>query len=137
MTKNTFDKQLGVKVVSYKKGYCKVKLDIKPQHLNGGGIVHGGALATLCDIALAGAVSTVLKKNEWCVTAELSIKYLSPAFPKTQLFGYSKLIKKGNTLAFVEGGIETKDKKQIARANGIWAIKSRPLSPSKGNRALC
>ena len=124
MTK-TFDKKLGVIPVISKKGYCKLKLKVKPEHLNHGGIVHGGVLASLCDIALAGSLNNSLQRDEWCVTAELNIYFLRPAFPKDVLFAYGKLIKRGNTLAFVEGGIETKDKKQIVQAHGIWVIKSK------------
>ena len=126
MSKNTFDKKIGIKPVSCKKGYCKVKLDIKPHHLNHGGIVHGGVLATLCDISLAGAVATVMKKDQWCVTIQLNVEFLEPAFLGETLFGYGKLVRRGKTLAFVEGGIETKDKKKITKAHGIWFIKSGP-----------
>lgn len=136
MTKNTFDKNLGVRTISTKKGHCLVKLDVKQLHLNYGGIVHGGVLATLCDVALAGAVTEALKKGEWCVTAQLNVEYLYPAFPGEQLFAYGKLVKKGNTLAFVEGGVETKSKKQIAKASGIWVIKNFPSKKIKSVRAL-
>ena len=130
MTKKkiTFDRYIGVKFISSKKGFCKVGLDLKPHHLNYGGISHGGVLATLCDIALAGAVTSVLNKEEWCVTAQLNIEYLNPAFPDKPIFAFGKIVKKGRTLAFVEGGIETKDKTLIAKASGIWAIK---LGPTK------
>ena len=131
MTK-TFDKKLGVIPVISKKGYCKLKLKIKSEHLNHGGIVHGGVLAALCDIALAGSLTNSLQKDEWCVTAELNIYFLSPAFPKDTLFAYGKLIRRGNTLAFVEGVVETKDKKQIVRAQGIWVIKSKLSKRMKG-----
>lgn len=128
MTKKrfTFDKDLGVKLVSIKKGYCLVKLNLKPSHLNNGGIVHGGVIASLCDIALAGAVGSVLKKEEWCVTAELNIEFVNPAFPDEPIFGYGKLVKKGNTLAFVDGGVKSRSKKLIAKAQGIWVIKTKP-----------
>ena len=121
----TFDKKLGVILVSSKKGYCQLKLKVKPEHLNHGGIVHGGVIATLCDIALAGSLTNSLQKDEWCVTAELNIYFLSPAFPKDILFAYGKLIRRGNTLAFVEGWIETRDKRKVAHAQGIWVIKSQ------------
>lgn len=136
MTEKTFDKDLDIKVVTTKKGYCKVRLNVKPKHLNHGGIVHGGVLASLCDIALAGAIFDVLKQNEWCVTAELSIKYLYPAFPNQTIFGYGKLVKRGNTLAFVEGGITTKDGKHITRAHGIWVIKTKPSKRIMNSRIL-
>ena len=135
MTKKTFDKKLGVILVISKKGYCKFKLKVKPEHLNHGGIVHGGVLASLCDIALAASLTNSLQKDEWCVTAELNIYFLSPAFPRDTLFAYGKLIRRGNTLAFVEGGIETKDKKQIARAQGIWVIKSKSGKRIKKTKA--
>ncbi len=131
MTKKTFEKKLGVIPVASKKGYCKLKLKIKPEHLNHGGIVHGGVIATLCDVALAGALNHVLKKDEWCVTAELNIYFLKPAYPKDILFGYGQLVKRGNTLAFVEGKIESADKRQIAIAQGIWVIKSKPGKKTK------
>ena len=125
MTNKTFDKKLGVILVNSKKGYCKFKLKVKPEHLNHGGIVHGGVLTALCDIALAGSLTDSLQKDEWCVTAELNVYFLNPAFPKDILFPYGRLIKRGNTLAFVEGGIETKDKRKIVHAQGIWVIKSK------------
>lgn len=121
-----FDKHLGLKVVKRKKGYCKIKLNIKPHYLNKGGIVHGGAIATLCDVSLAGAVGTVMKKDEWCVTVQLQIEYMNPAYPGSPLFGYGKIVRAGKTLAFVEGGVEDKNKSKIAKAHGIWYIKKGP-----------
>ena len=122
MTKKTFDKYLGVTRVNQKKGYCKIKLKLKPEHLNAGGIAHGGAIATLCDIALAGAIDGDLKKDEWCVTAQLNIHFVSPAFPGT-IYAFGKLIRKGKNIAFTEGGIEDSKKNIIATAKGIWVIK--------------
>ena len=124
MTK-TFDKELEVKLVQLKKSYCRYKLNIKRKHLNFGGIAHGGVITSLCDISLAGAINHSLNNDEWCVTAELNVNFLYPVFLGETIFGYGRLIKKGATLAFVEGGIENKEKKQIAKASGIWVVKSR------------
>lgn len=123
--KNTFDKELKAKLVELKKGYCRYKLNISRKHLNFGGIVHGGVITSLCDISLAGAINHSLGDDEWCVTAELNVNFLYPAFLGETIYGYGRLIKKGATLAFVEGGIENKKKRQIARANGIWVVKSK------------
>ena len=136
MTTKTFVQLLGVKVLSLKKGSCRIRLDLKPSHLNYGKIAHGGVIATLCDIALAGAVESVLKEKEWCVTAQLDIQFVNPGFPDKPIFGYGKIVKKGTTLAFVEGGVETKDKTQIAKATGIWAIKSGPTKRIKTTKRM-
>ena len=124
MSKKTFDKHLGVTRVSQKKGYCKIKLKLEPEHLNAGKIAHGGVIAILCDIALAGAVESHLEKNEWCVTAQLNIHFISPAFPGI-IYAFGKLIKKGKNLAFLEGGVEDGKKNVIATAKGIWVIKKK------------
>ncbi|MBI1858189.1 MAG: PaaI family thioesterase [Candidatus Melainabacteria bacterium] len=136
MSSIDFDKHLGLKVVKRKKGYCKIRLDVKPKYLNRGGIVHGGVLATLCDVALAGAVATAMREGQWCVTVQLQIEYMNPAFLGEPLFGYGKLIRAGRTLAFVEGGIETKSKVKITKAQGIWYIKKGPSKKLKTNKKL-
>ena len=123
--KKTFDKLIDITLLSRKKGYCKVKLNFKKVYLNHGGIVHGGVIATLLDMTLAKAVSTLMNKNEWCVTAQLNIHFISPAFPGKPIYAHAEVKRKGKTLAFVEGGIETSSKTQIARAQGIWVIKSK------------
>lgn len=125
MSKKDFYELLGLKVVKRKKGHCKLKLDIKPYHLNRGGIVHGGVLATLCDDSLAGAVGTLMKRNQWCVTVQLQIEYMNPAFPGKPVYGYGKVVRMGKTLAFVEGGVEQGGKK-VTKAHGIWYIKEGP-----------
>ena len=136
MSKKTFVQLIGVKHLSLKRGFCRVKLNLKSSHLNHGGIAHGGVIATLCDIALAGAVESVLREEEWCVTAQLDVQFMNPAFPNKPIFAYGKLIRRGSNLAFVEGGVETSNKTQVARANGMWAIKSRSTKKIKSTRRM-
>ena len=121
-----FDKHIGAKVVTFKKDCCKVKLDVKKQHLNYGGLVHGGVIATLCDIALSGAVAKAMKKYQWCVTIHLSVEYMNHAVLGDRLYAYGKIAKVGRTLAFVDGFIEKRDKTKVAKAHGIWFIKQGP-----------
>lgn len=121
-----FDKTLGIKLAPSKGGQARVKLKVRKDHLNHGGIVHGGVLASLCDVALAEAVHKKLKKEQWCVTIQLNIEYLEPGYLGETLYGYGSLKRMGRHLAFVEGGIETADKRQVTKAHGIWFIKKGP-----------
>lgn len=123
ITKKTFDKHIGVKLITKKKGYARFRLNLKPQYLNESHIAHGGILATLCDISLAGALGSLLKKEERCLTCELDIHFINPAFPSKPIYGFGKVIRKGKNVAFLEGGIETQDKTIIVKAKGIWVIK--------------
>ncbi|MDR1864832.1 MAG: PaaI family thioesterase [Bacteroidales bacterium] len=50
-----FAKHCGIELVAVSKGAATAKMDIRPHHLNGVGIVQGGVLYTLADLALAAA----------------------------------------------------------------------------------
>ncbi len=50
-----FHKLLGYRQVSWEEDEAVLELDVKPGHLNFGGVIHGGVLTSLLDIALAQA----------------------------------------------------------------------------------
>lgn len=51
--KDVFAAKNGIKLVEAKPGYAKSRMEIKPDHYNSIGIVHGGALFTLADFTFA------------------------------------------------------------------------------------
>ena len=51
--KDLFAKHCGIEIMEVGKGYAKVRMPIKQFHLNGVGIVHGGAIFTIADFAFA------------------------------------------------------------------------------------
>ncbi|MDR0713202.1 MAG: PaaI family thioesterase [Bacteroidales bacterium] len=53
--KDLFARHCGITLVHAGKGQATAKMEIQPHHLNGVGIVQGGALFTLADMALATA----------------------------------------------------------------------------------
>lgn len=50
-----FHKVLGYRQVAWEEGRAVIELEIQPQHLNLGGVIHGGVLTSLLDVALAEA----------------------------------------------------------------------------------
>jgi len=46
-----FARHSGIEVVKFSAGYAKVKMAVERYHLNGVGIVNGGAIFTLADFA--------------------------------------------------------------------------------------
>jgi acyl-CoA thioesterase len=48
----------GVELVAAGNGYAKARMEIKPLHLNGGGVCQGGAIFTLADLAFAAATNS-------------------------------------------------------------------------------
>ena len=49
-----FARLAGIEIVAAAKGYCKARMKIDPEkHFNIAGVVHGGAVFTLADLAFA------------------------------------------------------------------------------------
>ncbi|MBL4623145.1 MAG: PaaI family thioesterase [Immundisolibacteraceae bacterium] len=54
-SRDAYSAHLGIELIESADGNSLVKMPIQPFHLNGGGRVHGGALLSLADFALAAA----------------------------------------------------------------------------------
>ena len=63
----------GIELLEVKSGTAKVRMEVKPFHINGVGLVHGGALFTLADFAFAVAANS---HEEVAVAINASISYL-------------------------------------------------------------
>ncbi len=53
-----FAAHAGVELVSVSRGRARTRLRVADRHLNGAGVVQGGALFTLADLAFAAAVNS-------------------------------------------------------------------------------
>ncbi len=51
----------GVELLEVGNGYAKARMEIKPEHHNGGGVCQGGAIFTLADLAFAAATNSHAK----------------------------------------------------------------------------
>lgn len=86
-----------------------------------GPIVHGGAIATLADEALATVAFTVADEGETTVTADLKVDFLRPATPG-RLVARATVRHRTRRLAFTEATVEQADDgKIVAEARAVIA----------------
>ncbi|MCX7179356.1 MAG: PaaI family thioesterase [Proteobacteria bacterium] len=52
---DSFARHNGMQITELREGCARAEMDLQPYHLNGAQTVHGGALFTLADFALAAA----------------------------------------------------------------------------------
>jgi len=76
--------------------------------LNGVGWLQGGLYSTLCDEAMALALFTVLEEEEDIATISESTSFLQ-GIEKGCISAQAKVVKKGRRVAFVEGGVTSRD----------------------------
>jgi uncharacterized protein (TIGR00369 family) len=69
---------IGMELVSAARGEATVALEVREELTRMGGILHGGALASLIDTASAFAALTRLEAGAHTVTVDLTIHYLRP-----------------------------------------------------------
>jgi uncharacterized protein (TIGR00369 family) len=77
--------------------------------------VHGGLLATLLDEVMAWAPSSF---DSWAVTAEISIRYRSPANPGEPLAARGWVTERRRRIYQVRGEVRGPDGRLIAEAHG-------------------
>ena len=107
------------------------KSTINENHLNAARITHGGYLSALID-AGAGTAAHKAADNAPCVTISLDLKFIGASKINDEIIGYTKILKKTNTLIFLFCELSCNNK-IITSASGIWKIlKIKPSNLGPG-----
>ena len=118
-----FARLLGAEVVSNDEAATVLALDAGPDLEREGGILHGGVLMSLLDMAMAGSVSRTLEPGQRTVSVSITTEFLRPA-ARGRLVARGTLVRRGATMAFPAGEVLDANGKLVARATGVWVIKT-------------
>jgi uncharacterized protein (TIGR00369 family) len=83
-------------------------------------IIHGGAIATLADEALASAAFTLAEEGETTTTADLKVDYYRPCRPG-RLIAHASVRHRTRRLAFCEASVEQEGGEVVAEARAVIA----------------
>jgi uncharacterized protein (TIGR00369 family) len=81
-------------------GTASVSLAAGERHLNPGCTVHGGAIATLIDLAMGRAVNSLIDADERPVTVEMKVNYLEAGEPG-ELVAEARVTRQGRRFTVV------------------------------------
>jgi acyl-CoA thioesterase len=116
---------LGMTIVDIGKGRSRFHLPVGKKLHNIGGIVHGGALASLADAAIGVSLATLVDPTrESFVTVELKVNFLSP-IAEGDLWADGKIIKRGNSIAVGEAEVYDGSERIVAKAIATLLIRKR------------
>lgn len=123
-----FNRLVGVQVESIEEGEAMLYLDLKPEHLNSGHIVHGGAIATLLDSACGAAAFSVLPQDKFAPTTNMSIAYMN-AVGEGRIIAKSRILKRGRKLLHCEAEVFQNDL-LLAKAQTSFTVidRRKPLN---------
>ncbi|MDO3379605.1 PaaI family thioesterase [Geoalkalibacter halelectricus] len=73
-----FEDLVGLRIESAAQGRAVLSVPFRVKLAQGGGLMHGGALTTLADTAVAMAIKSLLPPGSRFATTELSMTFLAP-----------------------------------------------------------
>ena len=121
---------MGISLSRVGDGESELRLDVEEHHLNPGGIVHGGVLATLLDACIGLALRSKLGMTSEHVTIELNVHYLSPARTGV-LIGRGKAVRVGGRVSYGEAELFRDDGQSVAKGSGTFLIVQPSLRSDK------
>lgn len=94
MKHDLFSQWLGIEVLQVKEGYSKIKMTVRPEMINGFGIVHGGIAFSLADSAFAFACNN---RNNLSVALDTAINFTKPVHVGDVLIAEAKELHNGKS----------------------------------------
>lgn len=123
-----FSAHSGIELVAVAPGHARAKLSLQAHHLNGLGIVQGGAIFTLADFAFAAASNA---HGTMAVAINASITFMKSVTTGT-LWAEAREISKNSKLGSYTVEVKDEQGELIALFQGL-AYRKREKLPSQGN----
>ena len=106
-----FAKKNNIRITKIREGYAEAVFEADDRHLNGLGIVQGGALYTLADLAFAGASNSYGDK---CVAMTAAVSFIRPGSGKI-LRAAAREVNKGRRSCVIEVEVRGETEKLVAK----------------------
>lgn len=124
-----FVRWMGMDLSAIGDGTCELRLPVEPYHLNPGGIVHGGIIATMLDAAIGIALRTRLAADRSHVTVNLGVSFLRPLSAGT-LIARGRAVHSGERIGQGEADLFDEHERLLARGTAAFLIV--PASAERG-----
>ena len=115
MQHDLFSQWLGIEILKIKEGYSKIKMTVRPEMVNGLGIVHGGIAFSLADSCFAFACNN---RNILSVALDTSINFIKPVHPGDTLTAEAKELHNGKSTGLYHITISNQNSHAVALFKG-------------------
>ncbi|MFZ4769474.1 MAG: hydroxyphenylacetyl-CoA thioesterase PaaI [Ferruginibacter sp.] len=124
MQHDLFSQWLGIEVLEIKEGYSKIKMAIRPEMINGLGIVHGGVAFSMADSCFAFACNN---RNVLSVALDTSINFTKPVHVGDILTAEAKELHNGKSTGLYHITITNQNDHVVALFKGTCFRTNKPL----------
>ncbi len=119
-----FSQWLGIEVLEIKEGYSKIKMIIRPEMINGLGIIHGGVTFSMADSCFAFACNN---RNVLSVALDTSINFTKPVHVGDILIAEAKELHNGKSTGLYHISITNQNDHVVALFKGTCFRTNKPL----------
>lgn len=112
--KGTYAHQLGMSYDRVEPGRTLATLDVEAHHCNPNGVCHGGAIFTLADDSMGGALHPLCPEGRIPAATQVNIHYARSARPGDRLTADTRVVSHGRRTALIESRVTNVDDRLVA-----------------------
>ena len=127
-----FYQLLRISLEKIDEGFARFRMPFSKELTQAYGVVHGGAIASLADTAVAFALMTLIHPGERVTTAELKMNFLTSVH-NGEMIGEARIIHKGKKLVLADMEVKREDGKLIAKGLATYVILTSPKTSEEMN----
>lgn len=131
MQHDLFSQWLGIRVLEVKEGFSRIEMDVRPEMINGFGIVHGGIAFSLADSAFAFACNN---RNVLSVALDTSINFTKPVHVGDRLTAEATELHNGRSTGLYHITIRNQNGHTVALFKGTCFRTNKPLIGNKNSK---
>ena len=120
-----FETLLGMKIESAARGEALLTLPFKVKLANGGGVMHGGAMTSLADTAVAMAIKSLLPSGTSFATTGLTVEFLAPVVSGL-VYAYARVKSTGGRTFEGVCELQSEDHRLYARFTSVFKVARQP-----------
>mgnify|MGYP000856008853 FL=1 len=129
MEHDAFSRWLGISVLEIREGYSRIRMTIRPEMVNGFGIIHGGIAFSMADSAFAFACNN---RNTLSVALDTSINFRKPVHIGDILTAVAIELHNGKSTGLYQVEIRNQKDHVVALFKGLCYRTDKKLVPDHG-----
>jgi acyl-CoA thioesterase len=127
MQHDRFSQWLGIEVLSVSEGHSRIRMTVRPEMVNGFGIVHGGIPFALADSAFAFACNN---RNQLSVALDTSINFIKPVHAGDVLTAAATELHNGRSTGLYHITVHNQQEQLVALFKGTCFRTNKELVPT-------
>lgn len=128
LEQDAFSRWLGISLLDIREGHSRIRMTIRPEMVNGFGIIHGGIAFSLADSAFAFACNN---RNTLSVALDTSINFIKPVHIGDVLTATATEIHNGQSTGLYQVEIRNQKDHIVALFKGLCYRTDKKLIPGR------